>query len=177
MAKLTDRTCANTKPKSSGDVLLGDGDGLYLRIRTGGAKVWIVDYLMHGKRKKVSIGDYDSNGGKAQTVDALLDGGILSLSQARMVASEWKKLRRVGRDAAAEREKRITDARIEVEKEFAQPTVNQAIEHFYLQHIEGKKSAHGVKYRLDRLAAYVGTFIASNLLTGLFESALMLTMN
>ena len=156
MAKLTDRACANTKPKASRDVLLGDGNGLYLRIRSGGSKVWIVDYLLQGKRKKVGVGNYDSNGGKAQTIDELLDGGILSLAQARMVASEWKKMRRAGRDAAAEREKKKADAVIKEKAESDQPTVDQAIDKFVAQHIDGKKSAHAVKYRLKRLSKHVG---------------------
>lgn len=157
MAKLSDRACTNTKPQSDRDVLLGDGEGLYLRVRPGGSRVWIVDYLIQGKRKKVSIGDYDSNGGKAQTVDGLLDENILSLAQARMVASEWKKMRRIGIDAATEREKKKSDAAARIKAEKDQPTVAQAIENFLVQHIDGKKSAHAVKYRLNRLAMHIGS--------------------
>ena len=157
MAKLTDRACTNTKPQSDRDVLLGDGEGLYLRVRPGGSRVWIVDYLIQGKRKKVSIGDYDSNGGKAQTIDGLLDENVLSLAQARMVAAEWKKLRRIGIDAAAERERKKADTIAQEKAEKEQPTVEQAIENFVVQHIDGKKSADAVRYRLNRLAIYVGT--------------------
>lgn len=156
MAKLFDRACSNTKPKPDRDVLLGDGEGLYLRIRPGGTRVWIVDYLVQGRRKKVNIGHYDSNGGKAQTIEGLLDDEVLSLAQARMVASEWKKMRRMGIDPAAEREGKQASAEAKLKDELDQPTVNQTIENFLAQHIDGKKSAQAVRYRLKRLSMHIG---------------------
>src|SRR6266404_6501715 len=104
MAKLTDATCKAAKPRANGDVLLGDGNGLYLRVRPGGTKVWVVDYLVRGTRRKVNIGNYDPKGGKSENVGGLLDGGRLSLAQARFVAAAWKELRREGCDPAADRE-------------------------------------------------------------------------
>src|SRR5437762_3558679 len=100
MPKLTDATCKTTKPRDSGDILLGDGNGLYLRIRPGGTRVWVVDYLVRGTRRKINIGNYDSKGGKSENVDGLLDGGRLSLAQARFVAHAWKAIRREGHDPA-----------------------------------------------------------------------------
>src|SRR5271169_2231037 len=104
MSKLTDATCKTTKSRASGDLLLGDGNGLYLRIRPGGTRVWIVDYLVRGTRRKINIGNYDPSGGKSENVAGLLDGGRLSLAQARFVAAAWKAIRRDGRDPAGERE-------------------------------------------------------------------------
>jgi hypothetical protein len=49
-----------------------------------------VDYVVKGSRKKASIGNFDSKGGNSQTIESLLDDGVLSPAQARLVASEWK---------------------------------------------------------------------------------------
>ena len=90
MAKLTDATRNATKLRASGDVMPGDGNRLHLRIRAGGTRVWVIDYLARGTRRKVNIGNYDPKGGKSENVDGLLDGGLLSLAQARFVADTGK---------------------------------------------------------------------------------------
>src|SRR2546430_10570953 len=97
MPKLTDAKCKTTKVNPDSDVLLGDGNGLCLRIRPGGTRVWMIDYLVRGKRRKINIGNYDPRGSKSETVDGLLSGGSLSLAQARFVAAAWKEQRRDGR--------------------------------------------------------------------------------
>ena len=156
MAKLTDAICKAARPCAKGDLLLGDGNGLYLRVRPGGTKVWIIDYLVRGVRRKINLGNYDPKGGKAENVDGLLDDGRLSLAQARFVADTWKALRRTGRDPAADRETDKTATAAAQAAEAAQPTVRQAAERFMAQHIDGKKSAAAIRYRLKRLAAAVG---------------------
>jgi integrase len=153
MAKLTDRACATTKPKPTGNILLGDGYGLWLVIHSGGTRTWMIDYLVKGKRQKINLGNYDSKGGDSQDLKGLLDGGILSLAQARLVAAEWKQLRRAGRDPAAEREELKAAERARFDAELAQPTVAEAAKRFFEKNVEGKRSAKQVKYRLDRLAA------------------------
>lgn len=153
MAKLTDRACATTKPKPTGNILLGDGYGLWLVIHSGGTRTWMIDYLVKGKRQKVIIGNYDPKGGASQDINGLLDGGVLSLAQARLVAAEWKQLRRAGRDPAAEREELKAAERAKLAVELAQPTVTEAAERFFRKNIEGKRSAKQVKYRLDRLSS------------------------
>ena len=152
MAKLTDRACATTKPKPTGNILLGDGNGLWLVIHSGGTRSWMIDYLVKGQRRKLTIGNYDSKGGKSQDLNGLLDGGTLSLAQARLIAAEWKQLRRAGRDPAAEREELKAAEQAKHEAELAQPTVAEATERFFQKNIVGKRSAHHVKYRLDRLS-------------------------
>src|SRR4029450_3633909 len=104
MPKLSDAKCRTAKPDPNADVLLGDGNGLYLRIRPGGTRVWIIDYQVAGNRRKINIGNYDPNGGKPESAEGLLCVGSLFLSQARYVAASWKALRRQGRDPAAERD-------------------------------------------------------------------------
>ena len=156
MPKLTDATCQKTKPGPDGDVLLGDGNGLYLRIRPGGARVWVVDYRVLGTRRKVSIGNYDPKGGASENVDGLLDGGRLSLAQARYVAAAWKALRRDGRDPAADRDAAKVAARATKAVEAAQPTIREAAQRFMAQHLDGKKSAGATRYRLVRLSDLIG---------------------
>lgn len=156
MAKLTDRACATTKPHPQKDLHLGDGDGLYLRIRPGGTRAWVVDYVVNGDRRKITFGNYHSAGGKGQNIEELLEGGRLSLAQARLVAAEWKALRRVGRDPGHEWQEAKAAKKAAEEAESAQPTLRQAINRFMTQHMEGKKSAPDIRYRLDRLAAHLG---------------------
>ncbi len=106
MAKLTDRVCAATKSNPSANIVLGDGDGLSLRIRPGGARVWIIDYVPLGPRRNITIRNYHPKGGNSQDLNSLIDGGFLSLAQARLIAAEWKQFRRTGRDPGAEWEAR-----------------------------------------------------------------------
>ena len=153
MAKLSDRACATTKPKEIGDVLLGDGDGLWLQIRLGGSRSWFIDYVVKGQRRKVTIGNYHPKGGNSQDLNTLLDGGLITLAQARSIASEWKQLRRAGRDPIAEWDIRKAAEKAQHEADMAQPTVAEAVERFFKKNIEGKRSACHVKYRLDRLAS------------------------
>lgn len=54
---LTDVTVRNTKPTEK-DQRLNDGRGLYLLIKTTGAKWWRFDYTFGGKRKTLSLGVY-----------------------------------------------------------------------------------------------------------------------
>lgn len=59
MAKelLTDVTIRNAKPNQK-DQRLNDGRGLYLLLKTNGAKWWRLDYSINGKRKTLSLGVY-----------------------------------------------------------------------------------------------------------------------
>ena len=59
MAKelLQDVAVKAAKPKDK-DYRLNDGDGLYLIVKTSGAKWWRFDYIINGKRKTLSLGTY-----------------------------------------------------------------------------------------------------------------------
>lgn len=54
---LQDITVKSAKPKEK-DYRLNDGDGLYLIIKTTGAKWWRFDFTINGKRKTLSLGTY-----------------------------------------------------------------------------------------------------------------------
>lgn len=53
---------AKPRPSKSGEYMLSDGDGLYLRVRNDGSKTWVFIYTHGDKRKKLTIGDANSFG-------------------------------------------------------------------------------------------------------------------
>ncbi|WP_420795063.1 Arm DNA-binding domain-containing protein [Methylococcus capsulatus] len=61
MGKLAAVTCESAKPDRRRD-RLGDGDGLFLRIRPQGTKTWLIEYEFGGKRRKYTIGAYSREG-------------------------------------------------------------------------------------------------------------------
>ena len=72
---------------------------------------------------------------------------------------QWKADRRAGRNPVAEWEgkhaarRAVAEAAKRVERmESAQPTMREAIDLFMAKHINGKKSAPDLQYRLNRLA-------------------------
>jgi hypothetical protein len=76
MSKLSARTCETTRPKASGgDRLLGDGDGLFLRVRPQGTKMWRVEYELQGRRRKYTIGVFDASGAPGQSITGWLEHG------------------------------------------------------------------------------------------------------
>ncbi len=163
MSKLAAVTCENSKPSKGGDRLLGDGDGLFLRIRANGTKTWIIEYEFKGERRKFTVGLYVRTGAHGASIGQWLRHGRLSLTQARAIAGEWKAARRAGHDPVMEWEALLASERAdETAREAAnaaeadQPTVREAVDQFMAKHIEGKKSAPSVRYRLDRMSAILG---------------------
>lgn len=55
--RLRDIEVRNATPEGS-ERLLNDGDGLVLRIRKSGEKLWMLRYTFAGARKKISLGTY-----------------------------------------------------------------------------------------------------------------------
>ncbi|MEP6610096.1 MAG: tyrosine-type recombinase/integrase [Burkholderiaceae bacterium] len=162
MSKLSARICETAKPDDSGrDRLLGDGDGLCLRVRH--TKTWVVEYVFQARRRKYTIGVFDAAGASGESITAWLEDGRLSLTQARAIAGQWKVDRRAGRDPVTELEARLAARQAQVEAlhqaaiaESTQPTVLDAIEQFIAKHIAGKKSAAATRYRLERLSRLLG---------------------
>lgn len=163
MGKLSAVTCETAKPDPKRDRLLGDGDGLFLRIRPHGTKTWIVEYEFQGSRTKYTIGGYSRNGAPGESIPDWLRHGQQSLTQARSIAGSWKAARRAGHDPVAEWEALLSRERAAVAEELAaqeaernQPTVKDAIDSFMQKIMAGKKSAPAIRYRLDRLSALIG---------------------
>lgn len=163
MAKLSATTCETTKPDPKRDRLLGDGDGLFLRVRPNGTKTWVIEYEFQGKRTKYSTGAYSSRGAPGESISDWLRHGQQSLAQARSIAGQWKAARRGEHDPVAEWEALLAHERAEkaekqaaIEAEQEQPTVDDVIDSFTQKIMAGKKSASAIAYRLDRLAAIIG---------------------
>lgn len=164
MGKLATTTCETAKPDPKRDRLLGDGDGLFLRVRPHGTKTWVIEYEFLGQRTKYTIGGYSRDGAPGESIPDWLRHGQQSLSQARSIAGSWKAARRAGHDPVAEWEALLSKEReaeaanlATLEAERKQPTVSDAIKSFMQKIMAGKKSAFHVQYRLDRLAAIIGT--------------------
>ncbi len=91
MAKLSASTCETAKPDASGrDRLLGDGDGLFLRIRPRETKTWVIEYEFQSLRRKCTVGVFDAVGAPDESITAWLAHGRLSPNQPRAIAGHWK---------------------------------------------------------------------------------------
>lgn len=163
MGKLAAVTCETAKPDPKRDRLLGDGDGLFLRVRPHGTKTWVIEYEHQGRRIKRTIGGYARSGAPGNSIPEWLRHGQQSLTQARSIAGAWKAARRGGHDPATEwqallEQERQAEAakRAEADAERMQPTVKDAVDSFMQKIMAGKKSAPAIRYRLDRLAALIG---------------------
>ncbi|MBS4052687.1 MAG: integrase arm-type DNA-binding domain-containing protein [Methylomonas sp.] len=99
--RLSDLTIRTTKPTSK-DVRLFDGNGLYLLIKPNDSRWWRLDYIVHSKRKTLSLGTYP----------------VTSLADARKKAFELKRLVASGVDPAEVRKASKEDnARLKVDEE------------------------------------------------------------
>lgn len=164
MGKPAAKTYETAKPNPTGDRMLGDGNGLFLRVRPHGTKTWVIEYEFRGKRTKYTIGGYSRDGAPGESISDWLRHGQQSLSQARAIAGEWKEARRGGHDPVVEWEAKLSQERAKeaetlaaIEAEQKQPTVSEAIGLFMQKIMAGKVSAPAIRYRLDRLAAIIGT--------------------
>lgn len=163
MGKTASAVYDKAKPDPERDRMIGDGDGLYMRIRPHGAKTWVVEYQHMGRRTKYTIGQHDRDGAPGDKLEDWLRHGRLSLTQARAIAGSWKQARKAGHDPAAEWEDKLaaeraaaTAKRAAEAIEAALPTVSQAIDLFMAKIMAGKKSAPAIRYRFDRLAVHLG---------------------
>lgn len=163
MGKLAAVMCGIAKPDPKRDRLLGDGDGLFLRIRPNGTKTWVIEYELEGSRTKYTIGGYSRDGAPGESISEWLRHGQLSLTQARSIAGSWRSARRAGHDPAAEwgallaQERETAAAKLAMAAtEAALPTMKEAVESFMVKIMAGKKSAPAIRYRLDRLVVVFG---------------------
>jgi hypothetical protein len=164
MAKLSARGCETAKPEGTGkDRFLGDGDGLFLRVRPNGTKTWIVEYEFRSRRRKYTVGVFDAEGSPGGSIASWLTHGRLSLAQARAIAGHWKLDRLAGRDPVSEWEAHLACQRAKQDAvrqlqlaDAERPTVRVAVDQFLAKQINGKKSAHSIRYRLDRLTRILG---------------------
>lgn len=89
MKKLTDKSVRAAKV-TVGELMISDGNGLYLRVRAGDApKVWAFRFTLKGKTKKMQLGTYP----------------LLSLASAREEALQLSALTKQGIDPVEERKR------------------------------------------------------------------------
>ncbi len=69
MAKITDTSIRNLKPRDR-DYMVGCGDGLYLRVRSSGSKVFILRRKEAGKTTITTLGRYGTEPGRVSLADA-----------------------------------------------------------------------------------------------------------
>lgn len=134
MAKelLTDVTVRTAKPIEK-DQRLNDGGGLYLLIKSNGAKWWRLDYSVNGKRKTLSLGVYPQT----------------TLSDARRKATEARNSVANGVDPSDVRKEKKQSQQIENENqkriEAGLPVVGSfgevALE-FFEKHMQTKSDSH-----------------------------------
>ena len=78
MPKLSTRKVQTAKKHG----MLGDGDGLYLRVGPKGGKSWVLRTVVHGRRRDLGIGS----------------ASLVSLAEARETARQLRKVARAGAD-------------------------------------------------------------------------------
>lgn len=94
MGKLSDAAARNAKAKEGGaDNFLSDGQGLYLRVRVSGLKLWTFRYKIAGKTQWFELGAYNDKAAK----------GSMSLAEARARATECALKLRSGIDPKEEK--------------------------------------------------------------------------
>lgn len=91
---LTHTVVASAKPGPK-DYSLGDGAGLFLRVRASGHKGWILVYSLHGTRGKYTIGEFPTLSlsdarSKAKVARALVSDGIHPIDDDKRKAAEEK---------------------------------------------------------------------------------------
>ena len=88
--RLSDKEIKSAKPKEK-EYILSDGDGLRLRVKPNGSKLWLLNYTHPIKRKRtnLSLGKYPD----------------LSLANARKTLQEAKELLAQGIDPQEERKR------------------------------------------------------------------------
>jgi integrase len=102
MAKLTARTVEAAK----GNLMLADGNGLYLRVRETGAKSWFLRYQIAGRRRDCGLGPFPE----------------ISLAEARDAAIDMRRMIATGADPI--------EARREEERKQAAVTLSEAVDEF-----------------------------------------------
>jgi integrase len=111
--RLTDNFARKALPPSRGQTLVWDGEvkGFALRVTSGGAKSFVLDYRADGRQRRFTIGSYPD----------------WSVQAARQCAKDLKREVDLGRDPMGERH-----------SERAAPTLNDLWERYEIEHLPHK---------------------------------------
>jgi integrase len=116
--------------------LYGDGGGLFLQVSLNGAKSWVFRFKQAGKLRVMGLGAEHT----------------ISLSEARDIARECRKLRLIGKDPIEERKAARSAARLEAAKVI---TFRECAETFMAVHKAGWRNEKHAAQWLATLNAYV----------------------
>lgn len=94
---LTDSQIRNTRPGKK-PIKLTDGGGLYLEVRTTGAKLWRYRYRIAGKENVFALGEYVQapSGETKEQAQSRRNAGMLTLAEARARREECRALVKQG---------------------------------------------------------------------------------
>jgi integrase len=157
MAKPVERLTALQAKRASEPGLLGDGKGLYLRVGEGGAKSWVLRYMLDGRAREMGLGSYYD----------------LSLAEARERARSFRKMVKDGVDPIDKRRVERAARRAERAKVM---TFRQCAEIYVAAHQAGWRNQKHAAQWPSTLSAYVyphfGALPVQTIDTGLVTKAL-----
>jgi integrase len=157
MAKAVERLTALQAKRASQPGLLGDGKGLYLRVGEGGAKSWVLRYMLDGRAREMGLGSYYD----------------LSLAEARERARGFRKMVKDGVDPIDNRRAERAARRAERAKVM---TFRQCAEVYVKAHQAGWRNQKHAAQWPSTLSAYVyphfGALPVQTIDTGLVTKAL-----
>ena len=136
MAKPVERLTALQAKRASEPRLLGDGRGLYLRVGDGGAKSWVLRYMLDGRAHEMGLGSYYD----------------LSLAEARERARAFRKMVKDGVDPIDKRRVERAARRAERAKVM---TFRQCAEIYVAAHQAGWRNQKHAAQWPSTLSAYV----------------------
>lgn len=113
-----------------------DGNGLYLVVDQSGAKRWLLRTVVHGKRRDIGLGGVK----------------LVSLTEAREKAAEYRKLARSGGDPIAERRS----------QKVAIPTFEQAAQLVHKAHSPAWKNPKHADQWINTLSSYAFPVMGTN---------------
>ena len=95
---LTDAQCKAAKPKQT-IYYLNDGNGLRLRVRSNGSKVWLLRYRLGSKEQTVGLGSYPTISWTIARAKADEARQLVAANQDPVIAKRIKRTRQASADA------------------------------------------------------------------------------
>jgi integrase len=139
MAKGIEKLSALAAKRAKEPGLYCDGKGLNLRVGEGGAKSWVLRYMIDGGAREMGLGSYQD----------------LSLAEARERARACRKLAKDGVDPIDERRERRAAQRAERQRANGAMTFRDCAEAYIASHEAGWKNAKHAAQWPSTLATYV----------------------
>jgi len=168
-AGLTALTVKSAKPGR-----YGDGNGLYLLVREGGARWWLFRYHVNGKMREMGLGAAPS---PASAEKGAVDRETVTLADARERAKALREIVRAGGDPLAQRDADAKAASAAAQQAAVKAMTFRAVANAYLAAHEAgwRNPKHRAQWRatLDTYAMpHMGDLPVSDVMTGHVMAAL-----